>query len=169
MSSARVLVRSATSLDASGIDRMLRELAHLEGTTHAIEYRLEDLVFALSSPNLPMRAVVAVDAGELVGCVTFTKDFALWSGGPILRIDDVFVDGRYRRTGVGRAMMGEVAVIALEENAPVRWEIEPGNTAALEFYANLGAVLKPKVVARWSIDAMKRVVSSDIPALQDAG
>jgi GNAT superfamily N-acetyltransferase len=153
-------IRFATKDDAEGIDRMLRALAALEGTTDALSFSVSELQFALSTPNLRMQAVVAEYLGQLIGCVTFTKDFAIWSGGPILRIDDVYVEEPYRGAGIGKALMGEVAAHAVEQNASVRWEIENDNHRAKRFYLSLGVVLKQKTVARWSVDAMRQMRNS---------
>lgn len=151
------IVRFATQSDAQEIDRMLRSLAAFEKTSDALSYSVAELQFALSSPNLRMQAVVAEDFGRLIGCVTFTKDFAIWSGGPILRIDDVFVEEAHRGVGIGTALMKEVAAYAVAQNASVRWEIESDNHAAMRFYEGLGATLKAKTVARWSVDEMRKL------------
>ncbi|MFI0844385.1 GNAT family N-acetyltransferase [Mesorhizobium sp. IMUNJ 23232] len=144
-----ITTRSATSTDASHIDRLLRALAEFEGVTADLTFTLADLERALSESG-QFHAVVAESDDQIAGCVTYTWDFAIWSGGPILRVDDLVVDERYRGLGVGTALMQALAERALERGANMRWEVEPNNENALKFYARLGVSLRNKIVARWS-------------------
>jgi ribosomal protein S18 acetylase RimI-like enzyme len=144
-----ITTRAATYTDASHIDRLLRSLAEFEGVTADLTFSLAELEHALSEAR-QFFALVAESDDQIAGCVTYTWDFAIWSGGPILRIDDLIVDERCRGRGVGTALMQALAERALERGAKMRWEIEPGNENALKFYARLGVSLRAKIVARWS-------------------
>ena len=144
-----ITTRSATLGDACHIDRLLRSLAEFEGVLVDLTFTLADLEHALSQSG-QFHALVAESDDEIAGCVTYTWDFAIWSGGPILRVDDLIVDERYRGRGAGTALMQAVAERALERGAKMRWEVEPSNENALKFYARLGVTLRNKIVARWS-------------------
>lgn len=144
-----ITTRDATSADASHIDRLLRSLAEFEGVTADLTFTLADLEHALSESR-QFFALIAQSDDQIAGCVTYTWDFAIWSGGPILRVDDLIVDEKYRGLGVGTALMQALAERALERGAKMRWEVEPSNENALKFYARLGVTLRDKIVARWS-------------------
>lgn len=123
----------------------------MEGVATDLTFTLPQLELALSDP-CQFHALIAERNGEIAGCVTYTWDFALWSGGTILRVDDLIVEERHRGFGVGTALMRELARRAVERRAKMRWEVEPDNESALRFYARLGVTLRKKVVARWSPD-----------------
>lgn len=148
-----VKIRDGRASDADAIARMIQELVAYEQTGARLDFTVDQLLAALNSGCL--RAVIAEDAQGLVGFVSYTIDFAIWSGGQIIRVDDVFVRERGRRSGVGRKMMLRIAELAEATPGAVRWEIEPHNQGARRFYESLGVELREKVVARWSHEAMK--------------
>ena len=140
------------SAHAPAIDHLLRQLADSEGTSADLTYELEDLTDALAKGFV--HSLVASIDGNVVGCLTFTWDFAIWSGGRVMRIDDLIVDESRRGHGIGTRLMLAAALLATSEGTTVRWEVESRNAGAQRFYRRLGADLKPKVVARWSIESM---------------
>jgi len=146
---AETRIRNALPVDASQIDRLLRSLAEFEGVSADLTFTLQELAAALSDPG-QLHALIAERNNQIAGCVTYTWDFAIWSGGPILRVDDLIVDEGHRGCGVGTALMRALAQRALERGAKMRWEVEPDNQDALRFYARLGVTLRNKIVARWS-------------------
>jgi len=149
-------VRDGRASDAEDIAAMIEELVAHEGTGAQLAFTVDQLLAALNSGCL--RAVVAEDAEGVVGFVSYTYDFAIWSGGEILRVDDVYVRARARRCGVGQRMMARIAELAQGSAGPVRWELEAKNLEAQRFYASLGVELRDKVVARWSPDAMRALL-----------
>jgi GNAT superfamily N-acetyltransferase len=151
--SGTLKVRDGRASDADAIAEMIQELVTYEQTGARLSFTVDQLLAAINSGCL--RAVVAEDASGLLGFVSYTIDFAIWSGGQIIRVDDVFVRERGRRSGVGRKMMLRVAELAQITAGGVRWEIEPQNLGAQRFYESLGVELRDKVVARWSHASMQ--------------
>ncbi len=149
-------VRDGRASDAEDIARMIEELVTYEQTSAKLAFTVDQLLAALNSGCL--RAVVAEDDAGVLGFVSYTYDFAIWSGGRILRVDDVYVRARARRAGVGRMMMRRIAELAQDTARAVRWEIEPKNQDAQRFYASMGVELRNKVVARWSPEAMQSLL-----------
>ncbi len=148
-------IRDATPADATAIKLMIRELVAYEGISAELNFTVEQLAAALDTEKPRLHALIAEDAEGVAGFVTYTIDFMLWTGGDILRIDDLFVRERARGAGAGTALMVAIAEIAVGEGLPCRWEIEMGNTRAQHFYATLGAEIRDKKVARWSGAAMR--------------
>ena len=151
-----IAIVAAEPSHAAAIDRLLRQLAVSEGTLADLTYELPELSDALSQGQI--HALVAVSGTDVLGCLTFTWDFALWSGGRVMRIDDLIVDERWRDQGMGTRLMAAAAEQAVTMGATARWEVEAENAQAQQFYRRQGVDLKNKVVARWSIQSMREVL-----------
>lgn len=148
-------IRAATPADAPEIAAMIRELAAYENAVGAVSFSVDQLRDALGGDPPRLRALLAEDSAGAAGFVTYTVDFAIWNGGDIIRVDDVFVRSRARGRGTGRRLMTGIAELAARGGMPARWEIEPANLRAQEFYRGLGVNIRDKIVARWSLEAMR--------------
>lgn len=158
-------IRNATAADAVEIERMIRDLVAYEGNTGTLAFSVEQLAAALSGDAPRLLALVAEDDSGLIGFVSYTIDFAIWTGGDIIRVDDVFIRERARKSGVGTRLMLRIAELALAGNMTCRWEIEAANLGAQHFYGTLGVDIREKVVARWNEAAMRAAIAR----LQDRG
>ena len=154
-----MVIRNATAADAAEVEGMIRELVTYEGNVGTLAFGVEQLASALSGDAPRLHALVAEDDQGLIGYVTYTIDFAIWTGGDVVRIDDVFVRARARGTGAGTALMLRIAELALAGSMTCRWEIEPSNLGAQYFYGTLGVDLREKIVARWSEAAMRSALA----------
>jgi GNAT superfamily N-acetyltransferase len=154
-----VKIRDATAADAAALDSMIRELAAHEGHAGQLAFTVDQLAQALSGNPPRLRAVIAEDAGEAVGFVTYTIDHVIWTGGDVIRVDDVFVREQARGTGTGTRLMLRIAELAIAGGMSSRWEIEPANLRAQRFYESLGVEIQDKKVARWSRPAMQAAVA----------
>jgi GNAT superfamily N-acetyltransferase len=150
-----MIVRNAMAADAVEIEHMIRDLVAYEGNVGALAFGVDELAAALSGNPPRLRALVAEDGEGLVGFVSYTIDFAIWTGGDVLRVDDVFVRARARGTGAGTGLMLRIAELALAGGTTCRWEIEPSNLGAQYFYGTLGVDLREKIVARWGEAQMR--------------
>lgn len=149
-------IRDATAADAAEIERMIHELViHEGGQPSTLLFKEPQLATALSGNPPRLHALIAEDATGLIGYVSYTIDFAIWSGGDVLRVDDVFVRTRARGSGAGRALMLRIAERALKGGMSCRWEIESANLGAQHFYGTLGVDMREKTVARWHEPAMR--------------
>jgi GNAT superfamily N-acetyltransferase len=142
---------------------MIRELAHHERAAGELAFTVNQLTEALTGDPPRLRAILAEDSSGPIGFVTYTIDFAIWTGGEIVRVDDVFVRDRARRRGAGRLLMTGIAELATAGGMSARWEIEPANLAAQRFYEGLGVAIRDKIVARWTLDGMRKLLASDRP------
>lgn len=153
-----IRIRNAAPTDAAVLADMIRQLAAHEGAAQAISFTIEQLADALQGDPPRLRAVMAEDAVGALGFVTYTIDLAVWTGGDVIRVDDVFVSDRARRRGIGRLMMTRIAELAIAGGMSARWEIEPENFAAQRFYQDLGVAIRNKIVARCDIGAMSALL-----------
>ena len=61
--------------------------------------------------------------------------------GPALFLEDVYVRPQFRDKGIGKALIGEVAAMALGDGCgALRWEVLAWNQPAIDFYKRLGAM-----------------------------
>ncbi|MGE5112498.1 MAG: N-acetyltransferase family protein [Acidobacteriaceae bacterium] len=61
--------------------------------------------------------------------------------GSALFLEDVYVRPQYRDKGIGQALIGEVAAMALRDGCgALRWEVLAWNQPAIDFFKRLGAV-----------------------------
>lgn len=162
--SGTIHVRRADSSDSEVVGRLIRLLAAYEG--HAAEVRFSDsqLRRALSGDVPRLHALLAERDGEVVGMLTYTVDFAIWTGGDVARVDDVFVSESARRKGVGTALFDGLARICAAAGMTARWEIESANASAQAFYRSLGVDIGPKIIARWSEHAIRERADSSATA-----
>lgn len=154
-----MMIRDATAADAVEIEHMIRDLVAHEGNVGTLAFGVEELAAALSGSRPRLRALVAEDDKGLIGFVSYTIDFAIWTGGDVVRVDDVFVRARARGTGAGTRLMLRIAELALAGGMTCRWEIEASNLGAQHFYGTLGVDLREKIVARWSESAMRAALA----------
>ena len=151
-------VRDATARDAAAINLMICELAAYEDHAGELEFEVEQLVEALSGETPRLRAAIAESSDGPVRFFTYTIDFAIWTGGEIIRVDDIFVREQARGSGAGTLMMRRIAQLAIGRGATCRWEIEPDNVGARRFYRSIGVEVRDKKIGRWNRSAMLQLI-----------
>jgi len=98
-------------------------------------------------PDAPMRLLLAVRNGEIVGLISWTLTHELYSADTRVYISDVSVDQASRGQGVGAALMAEVKTWALAHGASkLGWEVWHRNFAAQAFYRRLGASIDEEAI-----------------------
>jgi GNAT superfamily N-acetyltransferase len=79
--------------------------------------------------------------GETAGFALFFHNFSTWHGRRGLYLEDLFVRPAMRARGIGKALLCELARIALARGcARMEWAVLDWNTPAIDFYKSLGAV-----------------------------
>lgn len=134
-------IRAATVNDAPLLAAMIRELAEFERELHLVVMSEQDLCRDGFGSNPKFRALIADWNGQPAGYALFFGFYSTWEGRPGLFLEDLYVRLEFRSRGVGRALLGQVARTAREENCyGVRWEVLDWNQTAIRFYESLGAV-----------------------------
>jgi len=86
------------------------------------------------------RALIAEWEGQPAGYALFFEFYSSFQGRAGLFLEDIFVRPQYRKHGIGRELLAQVARIAWEEDYfCLRWEVLDWNSTAIEFYRKLGA------------------------------
>ena len=154
-----IAIRSATRADMPLIATLIRGLAEYEGLSHAV--RMEDT--ALERHLFGERPMAEVLIGEVGGAprgfALFFHNFSTFEGQPGVWLEDLFVVPEARRSGLGRALLGEVAKIAQERGcARMEWSVLDWNMLAIGFYRALGArALTDWTTMRLDADALARL------------
>lgn len=134
-------IRAAMEADVPIIVALIRELAEYEhalpGAVSVTESHLREALF--QKPGA-VEAIVACFGDEVAGYALFFHNFSSWRGRPGLFLEDLFVRSERRRLGVGRALLREVARLALHRNCVgIEWLVADWNETAIAFYRSLGA------------------------------
>jgi GNAT superfamily N-acetyltransferase len=134
-------IRPATSKDAALLTTLIHELAEFDRLGHEAGLTEEDIARDGFGPNPKFRAVIAESDGQVSGYAVFFEFYSTFQGRAGLFLDDIFVREKFRKQGIGKALVAHVAGIAWKEGYfSMRWEVLDWNTPAIEFYRKLGAV-----------------------------
>ena len=135
-------VRAAAPADVPVLLELVRELAAYEREPDAVEATEDMLAAALFGPAPVASCSVALDdRGGVVGFALWYVTFSTWKGRPGLWLEDLFVRPAARGTGLGRALLSELARTCVERGYPrFEWWVLDWNAPAIGFYRSLGAV-----------------------------
>jgi GNAT superfamily N-acetyltransferase len=133
-------IRKATSADVSVILDFIRALAIYEREPDAVSATEEGLLRDGFGPNPFYFCLIAEQDGAPDGFALYFFNYSTWMGRPGLYLEDLFVHPEFRGLGIGKALLREVAAIAVENNCPrLQWEVLDWNTPAIDFYRAMGA------------------------------
>jgi GNAT superfamily N-acetyltransferase len=135
-----IQIRPARRADAALILGFIRELAEYERLAHEVAATPADLERSLFGDPPYAHALIAETAGEAVGFAVYFFNFSTFLGRPGLYLEDLFVRPTSRGQGVGRALLQQLAAIALERGCGrLEWAVLDWNEPAIRFYRSLGA------------------------------
>jgi GNAT superfamily N-acetyltransferase len=133
-------IRPATKNDAPLLRNLIHELADFERLAHETIITEEDIVRHGFGAMPKFRALIAEWEGQPAGYALFFEFYSSFQGRAGLFLEDIFVRPQYRKHGIGRELLAQVAKIAWEEDYfCLRWEVLDWNSTAIEFYRKLGA------------------------------
>jgi GNAT superfamily N-acetyltransferase len=134
-------LRPATEADIPHILRLIRGLAEYEKLADKAVATEADFRALMFGPTPRAHAILAEPAGQApVGIALYYYTISTFSGRPGIFLEDLFVDPSHRGTGLGLALLGRLAAIAVEENCvSIDWRVLEWNTPAIDFYESLGA------------------------------
>jgi GNAT superfamily N-acetyltransferase len=135
------LIRPATATDLPVVVELVRELATYEREPDAVVATEDSFRAVLFGPDPKVFCLVAEDSGgEVVGFAIWFLSFSTWLGVHGIYLEDLFVRPSARGAGHGRALLMELAQIAVTRGyGRVEWAVLDWNEPAQGFYASLGA------------------------------
>jgi GNAT superfamily N-acetyltransferase len=134
------MIRAASTGDVEDLVQLIHDLAEYERSPGSVEITADALRGALFGPSPTVFAHVAEVDGRVAGMAIWFLTFSTWTGRNGIHLEDLYVRPEARATGVGRALLTELATIAVGSGyARVEWSVLDWNEPALRFYRSLGA------------------------------
>lgn len=139
-----IAIRLAQPGDGKALWQTTRELAASHDHLDAFVATPEDFECALFSPTPLIGALVATWTGELAGTAIWQRSFSSFRGKETMYLEDLSVLPAFRARGIGRALLREVARVAVARNIPgVAWLVMDWNDKAKGLYEKIGAEIEP--------------------------
>ena len=132
--------RFAAEEDTATILYFIRQLADYEKMSEevvATEELLREWIFEKKKAEV----IFAVEGETEVGFALFFHNFSTFLGRAGIYLEDLFVKTEYRGKGYGKALLKELARIAVERGCGrLEWWCLDWNKPSIDFYRSLGAV-----------------------------
>jgi len=133
-------IRPAEAADVPVIANLIRGLATFEKLEDQVSMTEERLAESLFGQHRYAETLLAEDDGTPVGFALFFHNFSTFLGLPGVYLEDLFVMPEHRGRGVGRALLRELARLAVERGCGrLEWSVLDWNRDAIGFYERLGA------------------------------
>src|SRR5207302_7736771 len=146
-------IRPACLEDVPIILQLIRDLATYERAPEEVIATEEQLVDVLFGKRPAAEVLLAFEGNSPVGFALFFHNFSTWLGRPGLYLEDLFVKPEKRGKGYGRALLVELAKIAMERGCGrMEWAVLDWNEPAIKFYRTLGA----KPMDEWTVFRLTR-------------
>ena len=137
-------VAPATRRDVSHILSMIEALADYERLRHLCVATEAGLEGALFGPRPAAEVLLGWEDAQPIAFALYFHNFSTFLGRKGLYLEDLFVRPAFRRRGYGRALLVQLARIAVERDCGrFEWAVLDWNSAALGFYQSLGATVLP--------------------------
>ena len=133
-------LRPARPADLDTIIALVHGLAEYEREPDAVQLDRDELHEHLFGARPFAEVILAEDAGQVVGFALFFHNFSTWTGKPGIWLEDLFVRPEHRGKGHGKALLIELACLAVERNCGrLEWSVLDWNEPSIQFYRSLGA------------------------------
>jgi ribosomal protein S18 acetylase RimI-like enzyme len=133
-------IRPAAPADLPLIAVLIRELADYEQLAGAVRFEEKVLGEKLFGPRPYAEVLIGEIAGEPQGFALFFHNFSTFEGRPGIYLEDLYVRTAARGSGLGKALLVELAALAVERDcARLEWSVLDWNEPAIGFYKKLGA------------------------------
>ena len=143
-----VVVRQARPADVPLVARLIRDLAayeKLSDVCHADEDALREHLFG---PRPFAEVLIGCIDGAPAGFALFFHNYSTFLTKPGIYLEDLFVKPECRDFGVGKALLAELAHLAVERGCGrLEWSVLKWNSPAIGFYEKLGA----EAMAEWQV------------------
>ena len=157
-------IRNATPADTALMLNFIKGLAEYERAPNPVVATEEDLLRDGFGPNPKYRCLIAEWENRPAGFAFFFYNYSTWRGQPGLYLEDLFVIPEMRGKGIGKALLQNIAEIAVREQCyGIRWMVLEWNEPAIKFYESLGA----ETLGEWETmllmgDALARLANTSV-------
>src|ERR1700722_15468127 len=117
-------IRPATLEDVPTLFKLVQQLAEYDQLSEETSVTEEDLKRDGFGTHPKFRVILAEWDSQPVGYALFFEFYSSFQGRAGLFLDDLFVVPEFRKRGIGKALLGQVAAIAWNEDYfCMRWEV----------------------------------------------
>jgi GNAT superfamily N-acetyltransferase len=133
-------IRPATAGDVPLVRALIAELAEYERLADAAIATDDDLHAQLFGARPAAEVLIGEVDGTPAGFALFFHNFSTFLGKRGLYLEDLFVRPAFRGAGLGKALMAELARIAVQRDCGrFEWSVLDWNAPAIGLYRGLGA------------------------------
>ena len=133
-------IRPATPADLPLIAELIQALAVYEKLADEVRFDEAQLGQHLFGPRPMAEVLIGEVDGQPQGFALFFHNFSTFEGRPGIYLEDLFVRPAARGCALGKAMLAQLAALALERGcARLEWWVLDWNESAIGFYRKLGA------------------------------
>lgn len=175
----KLILRPAEPADVTALFKLIQALAEYEKLFHAVTGNPEALKDHLFSSRPHVEAILTEYAGQAVGFALFFHNYSTFLAKPGIYLEDLFILPEYRRQGIGKALLTNLAQLAVTRGCGrLEWSVLDWNEPAIAFYRRMGALIQEdRRICRITGDALaglatkpsswmpRPVVSADISAI----
>jgi GNAT superfamily N-acetyltransferase len=141
-----LVIRKAEPRDVPQMLGFVRRLAEYEKEPQAVVATEQDLLRDGFGESPRYFCLMAEWDGAPAGFAFYFHTYSTWQGRWGMYLEDIFVLPELRGRGIGKALLRELARIAVSEKCGrLNWQVLDWNTPAIEFYRGLGA----KMLTEW--------------------
>lgn len=135
-------IRSAAPADSATILHFVRALAEYEKLLHEVEASEADLARDLFGPEPKVFCEIAEIDGRPVGFALWFYTYSTFQGRHGIWLEDLFVLPEARGSGVGKALLVELARRCVDEGlGRYEWWVLDWNEPSIQFYKSQGGVM----------------------------
>ncbi len=156
------VIRSAEIQDIPLILSFIQELAAYEKLSHQVTASEEKLRKTLFSNDAAAHVLIAEYEEAPAGFAVYFFNYSTFRAQPGLYLEDLYVRPALRGKGIGRALLMEVARLAVKHNCGrLEFAVLDWNDPAIGFYQELGATaLEEWTLFRLTDSAMETVAAT---------
>ena len=126
--------------------QLVKELAEYEKAPDAVEVTVSEMEENGFGPNAIYSAFVAEAEGVVIGMALYYIKYSTWKGKAIY-LDDIIVNEKYRRLGIGKELFEEVLKAAQVMGVrKIDWQVLDWNEPAIQFYKKYNTVFNEEWV-----------------------
>ena len=156
-----ISLRPAAAGDTALILSYIEGLAEYEKLSHACVATEESLRESLFGARPYAEVILAELDAKPAGFALFFHNYSTFRARPGIYLEDLYVLPELRGQGVGKALLKELARLAVERGcARLEWSVLDWNAPAIAFYQSLGAEPQDEwTIYRVTGDALTRLGS----------
>ncbi len=150
MTQALFTIRAATIEDVPAIFSLIQALADYEKLSDKVTGNIEALQEDMFGTKPCIEALVAeieiaeIEPNQIVGFALFFTSYSTFLTCKGIYLEDLFVLSEYRGLGIGKALISNLAQIAVARKCGrFEWSVLDWNEPAIAFYTRIGAEVLP--------------------------